>query len=96
MIARALVSHPKMMLLDEAMNALDYLTQKHISMYLEGEKCTRIIVSHRLSTIKQCSKILVLDQGRIVEAGSYDQLSVPGTCFSMLMSGHGLAGLDPA
>ncbi len=94
MIARALVSHPKMMILDEAMNSLDYLTQKRISMYLENEKCTRIIVSHRLSTIKQCSKILVLDKGRIVEEGTYDELAVPGTQFSRLVNGtapsHGL------
>ena len=63
-------------------------------MYLENEKCTRIIVSHRLSTIKQCSKILVLDKGRIVEEGTYDELAVPGTQFSRLVNGtapsHGL------
>lgn len=85
MIARALVTHPKMMVLDEAMNSLDYLTQKRISMHLEQQNCTRIIVSHRLSTIKQCNQILVLSDGRIVESGSFQDLAKPGTLFSKLV-----------
>jgi NHLM bacteriocin system ABC transporter ATP-binding protein len=74
MIARALVNQPSMVVFDEAMSALDYLTQKHVSESLEKMPCTRIIVAHRLSTLKQCDQIFVLHEGKIVQSGKFDDL----------------------
>ena len=51
-------------MLDEATSALDNLTQKKVSEALDGLKCTRIVIAHRLSTLKQCDRILVLDKGK--------------------------------
>lgn len=74
MIARAIAPKPKILIFDEATSALDNITQKQVSDALESLKCTRIVVAHRLSTIKQCDRIIVLDKGHIVEDGTYEQL----------------------
>lgn len=74
MIARAIASKPKILLFDEATSALDNITQKRVSESLGRLKCTRIIIAHRLSTIKECDRIVMLDNGRIIEDGSYDEL----------------------
>lgn len=74
MIARALAPKPKILFFDEATSALDNITQKKISEALDRLNCTRIVIAHRLSTIKNCDRILVLDQGRIIEEGTYDEL----------------------
>ncbi|MCR5626412.1 MAG: ATP-binding cassette domain-containing protein [Lachnospiraceae bacterium] len=73
-IARAIAPKPKILMFDEATSALDNLTQKHVSDALSGLKCTRIVVAHRLSTIKDCDRIIVLDKGKIIEDGTYDEL----------------------
>ncbi|MBQ7577082.1 MAG: ATP-binding cassette domain-containing protein [Synergistaceae bacterium] len=73
-IARAIASRPKILLFDEATSALDNITQKIIADSLEQLKCTRIIIAHRLSTVRNCDKILVLDNGKIAESGTYDEL----------------------
>jgi ABC-type bacteriocin/lantibiotic exporter with double-glycine peptidase domain len=74
LIARALVSKPKLVFFDEATSALDNITQKIVAESLNTLKCTRVIIAHRLSTIRNCDRIIVLDDGRIVEEGSYDKL----------------------
>ena len=74
MIARAVAPKPKILILDEATSALDNITQKQVSDALAELKSTRIVVAHRLSTIKQCDRILVLDAGTIIEDGTYDEL----------------------
>lgn len=71
MIARAVAPKPKILFLDEATSALDNITQKRVSKSLDRLKCTRIVVAHRLSTIRHCDRILVLDGGKIVEDGTY-------------------------
>lgn len=86
MIARALLSEPSVLLFDEAMTALDYESQKKISKTIENLPCTRIIVSHRLSTIRQCDKILVLDQGKIVASGNFEDLEKNSPEFQKLIS----------
>ena len=73
-IARAVASKPKVLLFDEATSALDNVTQKQVSDALSRMKCTRVVIAHRLSTVLQCDRILVLDQGRIVEEGTYQEL----------------------
>ncbi len=74
MIARAIAPKPKVLIFDEATSALDNITQKKVSDALAALKCTRIVVAHRLSTIKQCDRIIVLDGGKIIEDGTYDEL----------------------
>ena len=86
MIARAIAPNPKILMFDEATSALDNITQKKISQALDGLKCTRIVIAHRLSTIRHCDRIIVLDDGKIVEDGSYDELLAHGGMFAELVS----------
>lgn len=74
LIARALVSKPEILLFDEATSALDNTTQKNVSESLSSLGCTRIVIAHRLSTVINCDRIIVLDKGKIVEEGNYDEL----------------------
>ena len=74
MIARAVAPRPKVLLFDEATSALDNKTQKQVSNALDNMGCTRVIIAHRLSTIRHCDRILVLDDGHIIEEGNYDEL----------------------
>ena len=85
MIARAIAPKPKILLFDEATSALDNITQKIVSDSLDRLDCTRIVVAHRLSTIRDCDRILVLDQGKIIEDGSYDQLIAANGFFAELV-----------
>jgi ATP-binding cassette subfamily C protein len=74
MIARAVVSKPRILLFDEATSALDNRTQATVSQSLEGQKSTRIVIAHRLSTVINADRIIVLDQGRVVQSGRYEEL----------------------
>jgi ATP-binding cassette subfamily C protein len=74
LIARALVSKPRILFFDEATSALDNKTQAMVNRSLEGLQTTRVVIAHRLSTIVRADNIYVLDQGRIVQQGSYDEL----------------------
>lgn len=85
MIARALAPDPKILFFDEATSALDNITQKQISNALDSLKRTRIIIAHRLSTIKNCDRIIVLNNGEIVEDGKYDDLIAKDGYFAKLV-----------
>ena len=86
MIARAVASKPKILIFDEATSALDNITQKKVSDSLARLKCTRIVVAHRLSTIKQCDRIIVLEGGHIIEDGTYDELIAQNGFFTELVA----------
>ena len=85
MIARAVAPKPRILIFDEATSALDNKTQKQVSDSLDALKCTRIVIAHRLSTVKNCDRILYLDGGRIVEDGTYDELIEQGGLFAELV-----------
>ena len=74
LIARAIVNKPRIIFFDEATSALDNRTQAIVSQSLDSLNATRIVIAHRLSTIMNCERIIVLDQGKIVEMGTYDEL----------------------
>ena len=74
LIARALAPKPKILIFDEATSALDNRTQRQVTEALDGLDCTRIVIAHRLSTIRNCHRILVMDEGKIIEEGTYDEL----------------------
>ncbi len=86
MIARAIAPKPKILMFDEATSALDNLTQKHVSESLDRMECTRLVIAHRLSTIKQCDRIIVLDNGHIIEDGNYEELIEKNGFFAELVS----------
>ena len=74
MIARALIGRPRILLFDEATSALDNRSQALVMQALERLSTTRIIVAHRLSTVERADRIFVLEQGRLVESGTYTEL----------------------
>lgn len=79
LIARALAGTPRMLVLDEATSALDDLTQAQVVAALEDLRITRIVVAHRLSTIRKADRIVVMEAGRVVDEGTYSELlSRPG------------------
>ena len=74
LIARAVAAKPTVLYFDEATSALDNVTQKAVSDAIGEMACTRFVIAHRLSTVQNCDRILCLDQGHIVEEGSYEEL----------------------
>ncbi|EME69524.1 ABC transporter [Paramagnetospirillum caucaseum] len=84
LIARAVVSKPRLLLFDEATSALDNRTQAIVTESLSKLSVTRIAIAHRLSTVKDADRIYVLKDGRVIEAGNYDDLMAKNGLFSEL------------
>lgn len=74
LIARAILNKPKILYFDEATSALDNVSQATVCKSLEKLRATRVVVAHRLSTVKDCDRILFLEDGRLVEEGPYEEL----------------------
>ena len=86
-IARALVRNPKVLILDEATSALDAMTEHKIMENIKARGMTTVIVAHRLSTVRDCDRIIVLANGKIVEQGTHDELMrLQGHYFTLVSS----------
>lgn len=101
-IARALMRDPKILILDEATSALDSVTERSIRDVIEALRGSRtvILIAHRLSTVRNVDEILVIDSGRLVERGTYDELAKAGGTFADLlaeqrMEREAVAPVDP-
>ena len=86
LIARALLHKPSILIFDEATSALDNITQARITAGLNRLHCTKLIVAHRLSTIEDCDRILIMDKGRIAEDGTFEQLMNRDSILKNLMN----------
>ena len=83
-LARALAGKPKILVLDEATSALDNIYEKSISDQLQDIKVTRIVIAHRLSTVYDADKIVVVEKGQIAEVGTHEELIRKGGIYKSL------------
>jgi ATP-binding cassette subfamily C protein len=86
MIARALVANPRILLLDEATSALDNISQATVLEGLARLEATRIVIAHRLNTVRNADRIVVLDHGRIVQQGTFRELAEQRGPFSAMLA----------
>jgi glucan exporter ATP-binding protein len=92
-IARALLKNPPILILDEATSALDAATEAKVTAALNEvmKGRTTFVIAHRLATIRNATRILVFEHGRIVESGSFDELMAKNAVFARLAEGQFLA-----
>ena len=96
-IARALLKNPPILILDEATSALDAATERKLQMALDEvmKGRTTFVIAHRLATIRNANRILVFDQGRVIESGTFDELVANGGRFAELAKAQFMAPEEP-
>ena len=85
-IARVLAQDPTIIILDEATSALDARTEYEVVKAIKERGITCIVVAHRLSTIRDCDEIIVMDRGNVIERGTHDELYANGGYYTQLVS----------
>jgi ABC-type multidrug transport system fused ATPase/permease subunit len=85
-IARALAQEPIVLIMDESTSALDAKPEQDVMNAIRMRGCTCILVAHRLSTIRDCDEIIVMDEGKIVERGTHQELYEAGGLYKELVS----------
>lgn len=84
-IARALARNPKVIIMDEATSALDALTEERIMRAVKARGASLVIIAHRLSTVRDCDCIIVLNDGSVAESGTHEEFLAAGGIYSDLM-----------
>ncbi|KAG0142981.1 hypothetical protein CROQUDRAFT_49456 [Cronartium quercuum f. sp. fusiforme G11] len=88
-IARALIRQPKLLILDEATSALDTASENEVNLAIQRvmneRSLTTVIIAHRLSTLKTADRIIFVDDGKVLESGTYADLSKDGTAFNAMV-----------
>ncbi|KZV15448.1 hypothetical protein F511_15551 [Dorcoceras hygrometricum] len=92
-IARALARQPKLLILDEATSNLDSATEEAVANAVSAMECTQIIITHRLSTIRTCDQILVVEDGRISAIGTHEELAVGNNFYATCIRLQGMSGV---
>jgi len=85
-IARCLAKNPSILIMDEATSALDSKTELEIDLNIRKRGCSIIVISHRLSTIRDCDEIIVLDNGKVIERGKHEELMRGNSAYSKMVT----------
>ena len=93
-IARAILKDPDLLILDEATSALDSTSEREVQAALDAlmQGRSSVVIAHRLSTVKNASRICVMEDGQVVEEGKHDELMAQGGHYAQLVKNQELAG----